>query len=592
MPARVDGSTRESGTFLISFVAILLILQFGATLILPKGGALTAITNTIQLVLAVSATFGFLVNSSRAEGELRLFWGLFVACWVILSSSQFVWLYYEVILQHSPPSLFLGDVLLFLGATPLLAALLLRTQPQQWKGPQQTGLIDFALLLVCWLYLYLYFVAPWQFVEINELRYDVYYNNLDSFGDLLILALTGYLYRHASSEWRRFYGTFFGAQLLLAASSYVANSAIDRQIYFTGSWYDIPFTTALGLFTIVALVGRPLRDDRSSVQHEQHFPLSRWGMFCLLSLPVISGISAITQDVSMPVRRFRQLVVQGSVLIVGILIFLRQRRLMDQLAESARVLERASMTDSLTGCRNRRFLDSTLPIEASQALRAHQTVPEQRTHDLVFFLINLDNFKQVNDRYGHGMGDRVLVAIADRIQSVTRKGDVLVRWGGDEFLLLSRNFDRSEASRFCRRILEIVEAPIATGLPKGDGVRQTCSIGWAAYPWNPSRPEQLEFEAVLGLADRALYQAKTSGRNEGVGIVPSGVNSAIFEVTRAGQEESYPLRETLLEQEIDLETLGNLSVALCASQGLRIAAGEEARIRSVTSSVTQTWPRT
>ena len=455
----VDGNTRDSGIFLIPFVATLLILQLASTLILPRGVPLTTVTDIIQLVLAGLTTFGFLVNSLRSHGTLRVFWGLFAASWATLSFNQIVWLYYEVLLRHSPPNPFLGDVLLFLGATPIFAALLLRTEPQRWKGRQQTGFVDFALLLVWWLYLYLYFVAPWQFVEIDESRYNLYYNYLDALGDVVILVLAIYLFRRASSGWRRFYGTFFASQLLLSGSSYLTNSAIARDAYFTGSWYDTPFSTALGLFIIVALIGRSLRNDMSEVQTEHAFPLSRWAMFSLLSLPFITGVTAIAQDVSLPVRRFRELVVQCSVLVMGVLIFMRQRRLMDELAESSRVLEQASVTDSLTGCHNRRFLDTALPVEASRALRAYQTAPAEHSNELVFFLIDLDNFKEVNDRHGHGMGDRVLVAIADRIKSVIRKSDVLVRWGGDEFLVLSCNFDRTEAYHFCRRILNVVEGP-------------------------------------------------------------------------------------------------------------------------------------
>jgi len=563
---RVHGKTRDSGTFLISFVAVLLILQFASTLLLPQGIPLTTVTDILQLVLAGLAVFGFLVNSSRSHGSLRVFWGLFAASWATLSFNQIVWLYYEVFLRRSPPNPFLGDVLLFLGATPIFAALLLRTEPQRWKGRQQTGFVDFALLLVWWLYLYLYFVAPWQFVEIDEPRYNAYYNNLDALGDVVILVVTLYLFRRASSGWRRFYGAFFASQLLLSGSSYLTNSAIDRNAYFTGSWYDIPFSTALGSFTIVALLGRSLRNDAGEAQAEHAFPLVKWGMFSLLSLPVITGVTAVIQDVSLPVRRFRELVVQCSVLIMGILIFMRQRRLMDELAESTRVLEQASVTDSLTGCHNRRFLDTALPIEASRALRSCQAAPDERSHDLVFFLIDFDNFKEVNDRHGHGVGDRVLVAIANRIKSVIRKSDVLVRWGGDEFLVLSCNFDRTEASRFCGRILEVVEEPIATGLRTSPTIRQTCSIGWAAYPWNSSRPEELGFEAVLGLADQALYQAKSSGKNQGVGIIPAGLKGAIFETTSGAQGQSFATPMKPPEQPFDLETLGHLSVAQYPSQ--------------------------
>src|ERR1041385_709032 len=150
--ARYDGKLRDPGV-LILFVASLLTVQVAATLSLRQGIFLTTVTDSIQLVLAGLATFGFVVNSSRSHGTLRVFWRLFAASWATLTFNQLVWFCYEVVLRRSPPNPFLGDVLLFLGVTPVIAALLLRTQPQRWKGRQQAGFVDFALLLVWWLYL-------------------------------------------------------------------------------------------------------------------------------------------------------------------------------------------------------------------------------------------------------------------------------------------------------------------------------------------------------------------------------------------------------------------------------------------------------
>lgn len=555
--------------FLLLVVAVLVILQFLATLTLPRGTSLANITNTIQFVLACLATGIFLVNSLRSRGALRIFWGLFAASWSALSFSQAVWIYYEGFLLRPPPGIFLGDVLLFLGATPILAALLLQTQPRWWKGRYQTGLVDFALLLVWWLYLYSYFVAPWQFVQVDESRYNAYYNTLDAAGDAAILILTGYLFRRASAGWRRFYGVFFCSQLLLSVGSYLANSAIDRHTYFSGSLYDLPFTTALGSFTLVGLTGRSLIHKLNEHSLLSPLPLSRLGMFSLLSLPVITAASTVIQKVSLPVRRFRELVVQCSILLMGSLIFFRQRRLMEELAESKRVLEYASVTDSLTGCHNRRFLDAALPLDAARALRSYESRADGHAQDLIFFLIDLDNFKEVNDRNGHPIGDRALVAVTDRIKSVVRKSDIVVRWGGDEFLVLSRNCDRTEASRFCRRILDAVEAPIATGAGITSAIRQTCSIGWAAYPWHPQQPDDLDSETVLGLADRGLYQAKTSGKNQAVGVVPSGLNGARFETTYPTQHELHPTRDRQSEEQFDLATILDFSRVEFAAPGVK-----------------------
>jgi predicted signal transduction protein with EAL and GGDEF domain len=102
---------------------------------------------------------------------------------------------------------------------------------------------------------------------------------------------------------------------------------------------------------------------------------------------------------------------------------------------------------------------------------------------------------------------------------VVRKSDVLVRWGGEEFLIMSRSTDPSGTPAFCSRVLEVMGSE-AFDLGHGISVRKTCSVGWAAYPWCRSAFEAICPEESIALADAALYMAKGMGRNQGVGIVP------------------------------------------------------------------------
>ena len=141
--------------------------------------------------------------------------------------------------------------------------------------------------------------------------------------------------------------------------------------------------------------------------------------------------------------------------------------------------------------------------------------------DLIFYLIDLDNFKKVNDRYGHDSGDRVLIEAARRISAAIRNSDLLVRWGGEEFLVVSRRTDRRQAGILAQRVLDAFRSgPFAIGTP--DEVHQTCSIGWAAFPWLEEDAEAVNHERVLKFADRALYRAKKAGKDQAIGMIPSG----------------------------------------------------------------------
>ena len=186
-------------------------------------------------------------------------------------------------------------------------------------------------------------------------------------------------------------------------------------------------------------------------------------------------------------------------------------------------LQEISFTDVLTGVWNRRYLEEILTAEAGQVLRNYQRargneIRKMDHRDLVFLMVDMDFFKEVNDRHGHPAGDKLLQLVAQRLSTVVRKSDVLVRWGGEEFLIMSRSADPSGIPAFCSRILEVM-ASDPFDLGQGITVKKTCSVGWAAYPWSRGAYEAICAEESIALADAALYQAKALGRNQGVGIV-------------------------------------------------------------------------
>lgn len=112
-----------------------------------------------------------------------------------------------------------------------------------------------------------------------------------------------------------------------------------------------------------------------------------------------------------------------------------------------------------------------------------------------------------------------------------RQSDVLIRWGGEEFLLVSRAAERNEAMTLATRVLTAV-ASEAYELPGAKHpVYRTCSIGWAPFPWFSDRPDLVGYETVLKMADRALYRAKDSGRNRAFGVLPLGKGAGIQTLT-------------------------------------------------------------
>jgi diguanylate cyclase (GGDEF)-like protein len=196
-----------------------------------------------------------------------------------------------------------------------------------------------------------------------------------------------------------------------------------------------------------------------------------------------------------------------------------------ELERAYRRLEEQSTTDPLTGLRNRRFLIEQMEREAAMTLRHYEKAARRgqapsSQHDSTLFMIDLDHFKQVNDVYGHAAGDAVLAQLRTRLEQVFRDSDYLVRWGGEEFLIVARGTCRTDAPLLAERARRAV-ADTAFDIGPGMLLERSCSIGYASFPFAPQVPHWLTWVQVCELADRALYMAKQAGRNQSVGLLAS-----------------------------------------------------------------------
>lgn len=213
-----------------------------------------------------------------------------------------------------------------------------------------------------------------------------------------------------------------------------------------------------------------------------------------------------------------------------------------ELAAANRELREASFTDALTGARNRRFFSTVIEDDVNRTLRVHSTPAQNRPRncDLIFYIVDIDHFKEINDEFGHDRGDGVLAEVARRLTHVVRDSDRLIRWGGEEFLLISRDADRSRGDVLAGRVMQSVGSePFDLG--GGHKVRRTCSVGWAPFPWYPDSTRTFAFTEVLKLADRAMYLSKQSGRNRSVGVLPAGLYAELS--GRNGEWWEKPLTE-------------------------------------------------
>lgn len=188
-------------------------------------------------------------------------------------------------------------------------------------------------------------------------------------------------------------------------------------------------------------------------------------------------------------------------LLARVRVHYRLKVLQDELREANLRLESLAVTDGLTGLFNRRYFDSLLINEMQRTLR-YKT-------PLSVVLLDLDHFKQVNDTYGHPMGDEVLRNVSRIVAASVRATDSVARYGGEEIAVVLTQTDAEGAAEVAERLrVQIAEC---AHTHEGDTIHKTASLGIASFSGSG---DPISPEALLNRADRALYRAKHAGRNQ------------------------------------------------------------------------------
>lgn len=182
-------------------------------------------------------------------------------------------------------------------------------------------------------------------------------------------------------------------------------------------------------------------------------------------------------------------------------------------------IENENFTDPLTELRNRRYLSAVIKADVAKVQRVYRDsgpgmLPNQ---DLVFLMVDLDHFSRINDFYGAALGDQVLLGVSQALRRIVRETDSVIRWGGEEFLVVARNTSRHEAPEIAERIRTVI-AGLSVESATGEVLRWTCCVGFAAFPFQTTDFGWLGWDRVVEICDACLYVAKKSGRNAWVGV--------------------------------------------------------------------------
>ncbi|MDQ4144720.1 MAG: diguanylate cyclase [Actinomycetota bacterium] len=248
-----------------------------------------------------------------------------------------------------------------------------------------------------------------------------------------------------------------------------------------------------GIVGLVAERGTPIvvTPDGSSPRPSSSEPRYPVGLAIpLYSEDRITGVISLYRDAPVPFSRedfdtVLFLAEQGGVAIENVLLHDEARRL--------------SITDGLTGVWNRRYLQMQFRQVLATATRFHRSFS--------VLMLDLDNFKVVNDTYGHQRGDAVLIEFAQRVNAILREVDTFARYGGEEFICLLSETDVAGALTTAEKIHEVIRSEPFAGVGEKP-VHITTSIGLASFPDHADT-----YQGLVEAADRALYQAKQEGRD-------------------------------------------------------------------------------
>jgi diguanylate cyclase (GGDEF)-like protein len=484
-------------TLTISMLFACAFIGLHATVLLAFRSQATLVTYPFLLLCPTLVIAACLWRIKRVERKSR-------SAWILLALGMFLWLCgmmlsaWEDLFEHLPTSVaWFSDVCFFLFDVPLLLAVSSVSAEQPvpffvWMDGLQ------ALLTGYLTYITIFSVVPFSGATLAPVPISVLLLTYKAENVILVVASTLRLLAQPRGRERRFYAILCAFLWIYGVMAWIYN--------------DLAVTTddhtLIDLIIDVAflfLAGAIIAPTSSRHQVEESAQKTRLAIFIENVSPIFYTVALLALSMSVMRQHFYAgtIGVFTALVVYGIRMTTlqgRHLRVQQQLHEAHDRLEAIALTDGLTNAANRRCFDQTLVAEWNRAVRNQQP--------LALLLVDIDYFKQLNDRYGHPAGDKCLVSIAAALQStLPRGGDLLARYGGEEFAALLPGTDEAGAQVVANRMQDAIRA-LNIRNETQTGTFVTVSIGIAIF-----ESSHAEAADIVEAADQALYRAKERGRN-------------------------------------------------------------------------------
>jgi two-component system cell cycle response regulator len=478
-------SCRASPWALFAGVFGVLIVGYFA---LPAAGLPEAGRTVLYVALSATAALAITVVAIRQRPAGWPAWVLLAGSQVMSTLADTSYFFAREV-HHDRTFPALAD-LFYLLVYPLIIAgllILIRRRTPGWHAPTalDAAIIGTATALLWWVYLFSplavspHMTLPARLVTV---AYPIM--------DLLVLAIGLRLVVGAGGRTPAFHLLITSLVLMLAGD---AVYSVEQS---SGSWMDFGWVDALWLASYGAMGAAALHPSASRLDKRSVVPPPDATPGRLAVLATASLVAPAVLVIEYARGR------HGDVPVIATACAILFLLVLTRMAGVVAAQRRVAITDGLTGAYTRRFFEENLRVEAERARRGGLQAG--------LLLIDVDHFKLINDTYGHPAGDQVLRELARRLRSICRPGDIVARFGGEEFALLLPGAGLARVARLAERIRRDVAA---TPFAFGDGtlVPLTVSVGAASLPSHGSRPYE-----VVHAADEALYAAKRAGRDRSV----------------------------------------------------------------------------
>ncbi|HEX8837927.1 MAG TPA: ATP-binding protein [Candidatus Acidoferrum sp.] len=333
-------------------VAGFLLVYTLVSLLAKPGAALTAFSDMSGTGLWLIALAVMLWAGFSNEGRTRWFWLLMAFGAAMVTANLAAWLYYEVITGREPPNPFWADIPLFLQPVPMMAAAAMRPGSRQREQRFLLSSLNFLILLLWWVYLYLFLVFPHEYIVVDQTVYNIYNSWVFVLEFAMLMVVLGGMALVAEGAWRKIYWHLFGASALYLLSYQWLNAALGRNEYYSGSIYDVPDYATICWFILIAVRARHVPSEKlAGIGLDREADVSGFlAVLALLSMPVI-GLSVLyLVPAANQLRSYRVTVTLIGILLVGACVFWRQmllaREMTRLLNESKSTLKRLQQAQS------------------------------------------------------------------------------------------------------------------------------------------------------------------------------------------------------------------------------------------------------